>query len=283
MLLVSSQFAAAGESKAYDELCNMAAAAGIPSAFTDWTPAQGASSRSKLPAEAYGAGMAGPAAAPDRAVAYTAAQAKRLSAMANEGLTLVKSINGGMDRQDQYHYSGVPSVVTRVSPAEVGVKRHWTSNAQYAGVPVVDLIVKSGLLKAGPRPYIIPESHRADYYSDLHGVFFTTPEFDPSQLWMGLGADSDYVDFVVDPGMGALYLAPGNYLFPCPQNTQTWIRDAYSKWKGTGVMPKGMEGIFAQIDSEGGLQDAIDVPITVVRYQKNGKVKVLRPDLLGKP
>lgn len=216
------------------------------------------------------------------AVAYTSAHARRLAGLAGR-LTQVYFLNGGMNGQDQYYYWGAPAPVRQIKPAQAGLMRHWTSNAQADGVAVVDLIVRSGQLKAGPRPYIIPVSHRADYYSDLHGVFFTTPDFPAGQLWMGLTPDTDYVDFTVDPGMGALYLAPGNYLFPCPMKVQGWIADAYRKWKSTGVKPSGMDQIFAQIDREDGLEDAIDIPVTVVRYQKDGRVTVLRPDLLAKP
>ena len=203
--------------------------------------------------------------------------------MAGAPLQQVNFVNGGMNGQDLYFYQGAPSSTRKIRPVEVGIMRHWTSNAQVNGTPVVALIVNSGLLKAGPRPYIIPESHRADYYQDLHGVFFTTPDFPPGQLWMGLQPDSDFIDFVVNPGMGSLYLAPGNYLFPCPTKVQSWIAEEYLKWKRTGVMPAGMNHTFAQIDREGGLQDPLDIPITVVRYQKNGKITVLRPDLLKNP
>lgn len=218
----------------------------------------------------------------ESAVSYTARNAKKLAAMAGK-LTQINFVNGGMDGQDKYFYWGAPSIVRQVTPAQTGLIRHWTSNGVADGVPVVDLIVKSGLLKAGPRPYIIPESHRADYYQDLHGVFFTTPEFRPGDLWMGLQPDSDYVDFVVDPRMGALYLAPGNYLFPCPVKVQGWIADAYRKWKAGGPLPAGMEFTFANIDRDGGLREPLDIPVTVVRYQKGGRVTVLRPDLLKKP
>lgn len=214
------------------------------------------------------------------AVQYTSYMADQLAAMAGQ-LTQINFVDGGMNGQDHYYYWGAPAPVRRVAPRAVGIMRHWTSNAQVNGTPVVDLIVRSGLLKAGPRPYIIPESHRADYYNDLHGVFFTTPDFPPGQLWMGLQPDSDYVDFVVDPAMGALYLAPGNYLFPCPLKVPGWMADAYIKWKQTGALPAGMTAqSFAQIEREGGLRDAIDIPVTVVGYQKNGRVTVLRPDLL---
>lgn len=214
---------------------------------------------------------------------YTSRHADRLAAMAGQGLYEAGRLDGGMNGQDHFYYWGVPGSVRRVTPAGTGLMRHWTSNAEAGGVPVVDLIVRSGLLKAGPRPYIVPESHRADYYYDLHGVFFTTPDFPPGQLWMGLTPDGDYVDFVVDPGMGALYLAPGNYLFPCPVKVQGWIADAYRKWKAGGPLPAGMEFTFANIDRDGGLREPLDIPVTVVRYQKGGRVTVLRPDLLKKP
>jgi len=222
------------------------------------------------------------AAAAPEAVAYTSRQAARLAALAGK-LTQVGFTDGGMDGQDKYYYQGAPAQVRRVRPAETGIMRHWTSNAQADGKPVVDLIVQSGVLKAGPRPYIVPESHRADYYQDLHGVFFTTPDFPAGQLWMGLTPDTDYVDFTVDPGMGALYLAPGNYLFPCPLKLPEWLAKEYRKWKAGGPLPAGMEMTFDQVDREGGLRDPLDIPVTVVRYQKNGKVTVLRPDLLAKP
>lgn len=262
LLLLFSPAARAGT--AYNALESSAPNAGLPAELT-------------IPLAAPETRAAG------EAVAYTAAHAKRLAAMASAGLTQVNFVNGGMNGQDQYYYWGAPSSVKLVKPAQVGILRHWTSNAQVDGVPVVDLIVNSGLMKAGPRPYIVPESHRADYYQDLHGVFFTTPDFPAGQLWMGLRPDSDYVDFTVDPAMGALYLAPGNYLFPCPLNVKKWIVDEYLKWKRTGVMPGGMAFTFNQIEREGGLRGAIDVPVTVVSYQKNGKVTVLRPDLLKKP
>lgn len=268
LLFFSGLRASAAELNAYSELESLAPKTAATIAK------DGAISALALPAAPAASGQA---------VEYTGAHARRLAAMASAGLTQVNFVNGGMNGQDQYYYWGVPRVVKQVKPAQVGIMRHWTSNAQAGGVPVVELIVKSGLLKAGGRPYIIPESHRADYYPDLHGVFFTTPDFAPGLLWMGLLPDSDYVDFTVNPAMGALYLAPGNYLFPCPLNMQKWILDEYLKWKRTGVLPAGMEPTFKHIDREGGPQGAIDVPITVVQYQKNGKVTVLRPDLLKKP
>lgn len=217
------------------------------------------------------------------AVSYTSFHAPRLAAMAGS-LQQIGYRDGGMNGQDLYFWWGAPRGVKQLKPAQVGIMRHWTSNAQVDGVPVVDLIVKSGLLKAGPRMYIVPESHRADYYYDLHGVFYTTPDFKPGELWMGLTPDTDYVDFVVNPNMGTLYLAPGNYLFPCPQKLAGWIADAYKKWKQTGVVPPSMDLVpLNQIDREGGLHDPLDIPITVVRYQKGGKTTVLRPDLLAKP
>lgn len=216
------------------------------------------------------------------AVRYTSQQARRLAGLAGR-LTQIGFVDGGMNGQDKYFFWGAPSPVRQVTPAQTGIMRHWTSNVQVDGVPVVDLIVNSGVLKAGPRVYIIPESHRADYYQDLHGVFFTTPDFPPGQLWMGLTPDTDYVDFVVDRGMGALYLAPGNYLFPCPMKLPGWIADEYRKWKAGGPLPSGMKMTFDQIEREGGLAAALDIPVTVVRYQKNGRTVVLRPDLLAKP
>jgi len=217
------------------------------------------------------------------AVSYTSFHAPRLAAMAGS-LQQIGFRDGGMNGQDLYFWWGAPRGVKQLKPAQVGIMRHWTSNAQVDGVPVVDLIVKSGLLKAGPRMYIVPESHRADYYYDLHGVFYTTPDFKPGELWMGLTPDTDYVDFVVNPNMGTLYLAPGNYLFPCPQKLAGWIADGYKKWKQTGVVPPSMDLVtLNQIDREGGLHDPLDIPITVVRYQKGGKVTVVRPDLVAKP
>jgi len=260
--------AAAEDFKAYDGLKRLlppGIAAGTANRFSTLTP------------------PAAPVAA-DTAVAYTEARARQLAAMANSPLQQIGFRDGGMDGQDLYFYWGAPKIVRKLKPADVGVMRHWTSNGQVNGTPVVDLIVKSGLLKAGPRMYIIPESHRADYYYDLHGVFYTTPDFPAGELWMNLRPDSDFVDFTVNPGMGTLYLAPGNYLFPCPQNIPAWIADAYKKWKQTGVLPAGSDTVtFAQIDREGGLHDPLDIPITVVQYQKNGKITVLRPDLLKKP
>ncbi|HAN04991.1 MAG TPA: hypothetical protein DCW72_10505 [Elusimicrobia bacterium] len=255
----------------------LGAAAAAPGAYADLLGAAPAAAERfyELPVpEARYAGTS--------AVAYTSAHARRLAGLAGS-LTQVNFVDGGMNGQDQYYYWGAPAPVRLIKPAQAGLMRHWTSNAQADGAAVVDLIVRSGLLKAGPRPYIVPVSHRADYYSDLHGVFFTTPDFPAGQLWMGLTPDTDYVDFTVDQGMGALYLAPGNYLFPCPMKVQGWIADSYRKWKSTGVKPGGMDQVFAQIDREGGLEEAIDIPVTVVRYQKNGRVTVLRPDLLAKP
>lgn len=220
--------------------------------------------------------------APGGAVRYTSLHARRLAGLAGR-LTQINFVDGGMNGQDKYFYWGAPSQVRQVTPAQTGVMRHWTSNAQVNGTPVVDLIVQSGTLKAGPRVYIIPESHRADYYQDLHGVFFTTPDFPAGQLWMGLTPDTDYVDFVVDRNMGALYLAPGNYLFPCPLKLPEWLAAEYRKWKAGAPLQAGMKMTFDQIDREGGLQETLDIPVTVVRYQKNGKVTVLRPDLLAKP
>jgi hypothetical protein len=217
------------------------------------------------------------------AVSYTSFHAPRLAAMAGN-LQQFGFRDGGQNGQDLYFWWGAPRGVTQLRPAQVGVMRHWTSNGQVDGTPVVDLIVNSGKLKAGPRMYIVPESHRAEYYYDLHGVFYTTPDFRPGDLWMGLTADSDYVDFVVHPNMGTLYLAPGNYLFPCPLKNAPWMEEAYKKWKQTGALPPGMDAsAFSQIEREGGLHSALDIPITVVQYQKNGKVTVLRPDLLKKP
>jgi hypothetical protein len=217
-----------------------------------------------------------PVVAADPAAGYTSSAAGRLAALSGSGLVLVKKIDGGLNGQDQLYFRGVPDSVRRSSPAEIGLMRHWTSNAAGAGEPVVDLIVKSGSLKAGPRFYIVPQAHSADYYQDLHGVFFTTPDFPPEQLRMGLGPDSDYVDFTVTPDMGALYLSPGNYLFPCPMKVRGWVAEAYKKWKDGGIMPPELEGIFGQIEREGGLTDPIDIPITVVRYRKGGKVTALR-------
>jgi hypothetical protein len=228
-----------------------------------------------------------PAAAQKRAftdaLSYTSFHAPRLAAMAGN-LQQFGFRDGGQNGQDLYFWWGAPKGVKQVKPAQVGIMRHWTSNAQVNGVPVVDLIVKSGQLKPGPRMYIVPESHRAEYYYDLHGVFYTTPDFKPGELWMGLTADSDYVDFVVNPNMGTLYLAPGNYLFPCPLKNASWMEEAYKKWKQTGVLPPGMSAsAFAQIEREGGLHPNLDIPVTVVQYQRGGKVTVLRPDLLKKP
>lgn len=232
--------------------------------------------------EAPEASLPGARASSAEAVSYTSQHARRLAGLAGR-LTQINFTDGGMDGQDKYFYWGAPAPVRQVTPAQTGIMRHWTSNAQADGVPVVDLIVRGGLLKAGPRVYIIPESHRADYYQDLHGVFFTTPDFPPGQLWMGLTPDTDYVDFVVDRGMGALYLAPGNYLFPCPLKLPGWLADEYRKWKAGAPLQAGMKMTFDQIDREGGLREVFDLPVTVVRYQKNGRVTVLRPDLLAKP
>ena len=46
---------------------------------------------------------------------------------------------------------------------------------------------------------------------------------------------------------------------------------AYEALNSDGALKAGMKTTFDQIDREGGLREALDIPVAVVRYQKNGR------------
>jgi|GEM_PF-7066569 len=184
-------------------------------------------------------------------------------------------ITSHQDRQDIIFVYGVPNAVKKIEHDGKTVFRHYS-------LEHLDAILASQTLKAGPRPFIDPEAHARWEYQDLSGIMFTKPDFDPRYLWMGIKHDHDWVEFTLDASIPVLYCKEGNYLIPTQRNYPEWIRSAYRTYKNTGSAPSGsMRSMFAEIDAEGGLQPQAEIPIRIVRYQKDGVITDVQSDATG--
>jgi hypothetical protein len=176
------------------------------------------------------------------------------------GVTLIKKIDAGADGQDIYFYSGVPAYVKSASMKELKVLRHYSF--------AIDQIVASKSLKAGPRPFIIPEPHQRDEFVDLTGVFFTTPDFPPHKLWLGFNDKTPYVDFVVDEKTGLLSLTEGNFLIPGAPSKPKWYVTMYEEYEKSGKAPDYLKEEFKRIKQSGGLKPQLEIPIQIINVFK---------------
>ena len=136
----------------------------------------------------------------------TAAESARILSARSDGVRERKVICS-KDTKTITEYSGVPS---RVKPLEAAdrVFRHWirTEEALHA-------ILRTGLLRPGPVPYVeftgTSRAYIKDIYSDVRGVFFTTPDQSSSEPRVMNEAVPHYVDFRLPEGVAALDLDMG--------------------------------------------------------------------------
>lgn len=175
-----------------------------------------------------------------------------------------KKITSHADRQDIIYVYGIPNRVKKIEHQGEIIFRHYS-------VEHTEKIIASQSLKAGPRPFIDPEAHARWEYQDLSGIMFTTPDVDPHRLWMGVKKEHDWVDFKLNPSIPVILCKEDNYLIPAQVNYPTWLRDAYQKYKATGILTSpSYQDSFLKIDAEGGLMPQAEIPIQIIRYQKNG-------------
>jgi hypothetical protein len=173
---------------------------------------------------------------------------------------LRRTFSGGMHAADIEYYDGVPNWVKVITPHEDMVFRHYGPNS-------ADKIIDSQKLIAGPRAYILPDSHLKKQYDDLTGIFFTKPENNPHNLWLGFTTDTPHVDFTLPKGTMILDLGEGNYLIPGNPSYNKWIEEAYQKYKSDGIIPDGLADQFLLIDRRGGVLRPLEFPI----FLKNKK------------
>lgn len=185
---------------------------------------------------------------------------EELLAKRQSGIKLIKKIDAGADGQDIYFYSGVPAYVKSASMKDLKVLRHYSF--------AVDAIVASKTLKAGPRPFIIPEPHQRDEFVDLTGVFFTTPDFPPHKLWLGFNEKTPYIDFVVDEKTGLLSLTEGNYLIPGAPSKPQWYVTMYEEYEKSGNAPEYLKEEFKRIKASGGIKPQLEIPIQIIKVFK---------------
>ena len=197
--------------------------------------------------------------APNSVLTETRLHAQALASRAGLDVETIWTVHGGMDGQDIRFMAGVPAGTKLVTAKSIAIARHYS--------PAVDAIRSSGSLKAGPRPYIHSLSHVRDEYQELTGIFFTIPEHDPADLWMGLDESSPYIDFVLPAGIGVLEVEEGVYLIPGPPRVATWIRQAYAQWKKTGKAPVGLEERFLRYDETGGIPMPLEIPIEIEKIR----------------
>jgi hypothetical protein len=212
-------------------------------------------------------------------VQETQKRAQKLIEMKKLG-TQEKVISGGIEGRDDIYVEGVPARIQPSDPRSLGVIRHFSAAATPA-------IVESGVLIAGPRPYIDPYDDKRVFYNDLSGPMFTTRDFLPQDLLMGVTCDTDYVDFELHPETGVLFCEAGNYLIPTQLNYPEWQRKEYVKYQQTGKLSPGVESlapVFKKLDAEGGMQPAARIPIRVIEYKHNGKItRVNKPSGIMTP
>lgn len=192
-------------------------------------------------------------------------RAEKILSLVGKGVREEK-LTSHPDQQDIIYVYGIPDQIKSVPHQGSTVFRHYSADHAQA-------IVDSKVLKVGPRPYIRPESHARREYQDLSGIMFSTPDFSPDRLWMGIDEQTDWVEFTLDTDIPVLLCSEGNYLIPTQRNYPDWIRQAYEKYRETGTVSyASLKAEFLRLDAEGGLRPQAEIPIRVLRYQKNGQI-----------
>jgi hypothetical protein len=180
----------------------------------------------------------------------------RLQAMI--GKTKVRrKVQGGMHAADVEYIDGVPKNTKVIVVNSKMIFRHYSPDYAQA-------IVESKKLIAGPRPFILPESHLKQQFDDLTGVFMTRPEDDPHRLWLGYTRQTPHVDFKLPLGLKVLDLGDGNFLVPGAPKLMDWIVKEYERYRESGKIPSGMEDSFLLIDRRGGAHPPLEIPIEIV-------------------
>jgi hypothetical protein len=165
-----------------------------------------------------------------------------------------RKLDGGMHAADIEFINGVPSWARIIETNEDMIFRHYSPD--YAHI-----IAETEMLVAGPRQFILPEPHLKQYYDDLTGIFLTKPELDPHHLWLGYNLNTPHVDFTLPRGIKIIDLGDGNFLIPGAPKRADWVNDVYSRYLLDGSIPRGQEDLIEQINRQGGIQEALKLPI----------------------
>ncbi|MCX5787639.1 MAG: hypothetical protein NTX64_03885 [Elusimicrobia bacterium] len=132
--------------------------------------------------------------------------AKAVATLLKKKSSGVKATNvlANTDTKTITEYSGVPARVERLD-TNGRLFRHWIKDEE-----TLKMIVRTGLLRAGPTPYVEFTGGRGafikDIYPDLHGVFFTIPARSAAEPRVMNWEVPHYVDFEVPEGVSALRL-----------------------------------------------------------------------------
>lgn len=178
-----------------------------------------------------------------------------------------KLVSAHIDRQNMISVWGVPKRMKLLPSDAKRVYRHYSAKA-------LPEILHEKVLKSGVRPYIDPTPHERREYLDLTGVMFTTPEFPPEELWMGVSAKTDWVEFTLTSDIPVWECSKGNLLIPAQEDFPDWMRTAYSSFVMTGKLPIGYSADkFLQLKQSGGMHERAGFPIQILRHQKDGVIQ----------
>jgi hypothetical protein len=119
------------------------------------------------------------------------------------GVEVAKTL-ANTDTKTITEYSGVPSRIERLETTGKTF-RHWTKDEA-----TFKAIVRTGILKAGPTPYVDFTGGRGafikDIYPDLKGVFFTMPTRSAGEPRVMNRELPYYIDFRIPEGVASLRL-----------------------------------------------------------------------------
>jgi hypothetical protein len=102
-------------------------------------------------------------------------------------------------------HTGLPEGVEVVSHGGIPL-RHYSFREK------AEIIVQTGILKAGKVPYARGSRGSRTYFQDLTGIFLTTTGTDPGEV--GVGDRNHLVDVVLPPDVNLLKIEEGIYLIP---------------------------------------------------------------------
>lgn len=177
---------------------------------------------------------------------------------AGEGEALLHRVDAGLNGQDIEFLSGFPKSVKLITVADE-IYRHYSPD--YSNV-----IREEKVLRAGSRPFILPEPHLRKEYVELTGIFVTDPTLDPKNLWLGYDVKTPHVDFKLPKGLIILDFGDGNFLIPGPPKVVEWMAKKYQEYKIHNKLDPLYQFNFSVIDRRGGLKLPLVVPI--ILYEK---------------
>jgi hypothetical protein len=171
----------------------------------------------------------------------------------------------GQAERSSYIIEGIPSFVKPVNPEGVVYRHYVTGDA-------MPIILKTRQLKTGITPYVIlSPGYSREVYTDLVGIFLTTPQTPPEKVGLRRDPKMNYIDFTLYEGAPVVEIEKEILLIPGRPDLPAWLKALYEEYKTNGRADTHYVEVFRKADERGGASPTF-MRINLKSYSLDGKV-----------